>query len=310
MVEKGALETAGCKFQWIDELLRDTLIQKDKRPILSKFDRIATHRKWGKPLAILIILLGLIASFIPATPIMYLGSLIPMLGEPITNVMNAINAPPMLINLITQVVLNTLNFTISIIGFVFGVNLVFGYLEEVGYMARISYVFDGTMAKLGLQGKSIMPMIVSFGCTIGGAAGSRVIDSWGQKVLTIALAWVVPCAAMWAIVPVISTMFSGAWAPLIIVAIFIVALLHMIITAKIFGPKLLREEDRAGLIMELPPYHKPKWSALFRSIWVRTRDILSRALRVIFVVSLVFWLLIYSTSGSPEETMLYRFGRL
>lgn len=309
MVEKGALETAGCKFQWIDDLLRDTLIQKDKRPILSKFDRIATHRKCGKPLAILIILLGLIASFIPATPIMYLGSLIPMLGEPITNVMNAINAPPMLINLITQVVLNTLYFAISIIGFVFGVNLVFGYLEEVGYMARISYVFDGTMAKLGLQGKSIMPMIVSFGCTIGGAAGTRVIDSWGQKVLTIALAWVVPCAAMWAIVPVISTMFFGAWAPLIIVAIFIVALLHMIITAKIFGPKLLREEDRAGLIMELPPYHKPKWSALFRSIWVRTRDILSRALRVIFVVSLVFWLLTYSTSGSPEETLLYRFGR-
>lgn len=308
-VEKGALETAGCKFQWIDELLGDTLIQKDKKPILSKFDRIATHRKWGKPLAILIILLGLIASFIPAAPIMYLGSLIPMLGEPITNMMSAINAPAMLTNLITQVVLNTLYFTVAMIGFVFGINLVFGYLEEVGYMARVSYIFDGTMAKLGLQGKSIMPMVVSFGCTIGGVAGTRVIDSWGQKVLTIALAWVIPCAAMWAIVPVLSTMFFGAWAPLIIVAIFIVAGLHMMITAKVFGPKLLREEDRAGLIMELPPYHKPKWKALFRSIWVRTRDILSRALRVIFIVSLLFWLLTYSTSGSPEETLLYSFGR-
>ncbi len=308
-VENGALETAGYKFQWIDELLRDALVQKDKKPILSKFDRIATHRKWGKPLTILIILLGLIASFIPAAPIMGAGSLIPLLGEPITEVLTAVNVPQMLISLITQVVLNTLYFTVAMIGFVFGVNLVFGFLEEVGYMARVSYVFDGTMAKLGLQGKSVMPLIVSFGCTIGGAAGTRVINSWGQKVLTIALAWVVPCAATWAIVPVLSSMFFGAWAPLIIVVIFFVAGLHMMITAKIFGSKLLRKEDRAGLIMELPPYHKPRWRALFRSIWVRTRDILLRALRVIFIVSLLFWLLTYSTSGDSEGTLLYHFGR-
>ncbi len=308
-VEKGTLETAGYKFQWIDELLRNTLVQNDKKPILSNFDRIATHKKWGKPLALLMILLGLIASFIIAGPIMYVGGLIPLLGKPITVALTAINTPTMLISLITQVVLNTLYFTVAMIGFVFGVNLVFGFLEEVGYMARVSYVFDSTMIRLGLQGKSVMPLVVSFGCTIGGAAGTRVIDSWGQKVLTIALAWVVPCAATWAIVPVLSSMFFGAWAPLIIVAIFIVAAIHMMITAKVFGPKLLREEDRAGLIMELPPYHKPRWRALLRSIWVRTRDILTRALRVIFIVSLIFWLLTYSTSGNPEETALYSFGR-
>lgn len=308
-VENGTLETAGYKFLWIDELLRDTLVQNGQKPILTKFDRIATHRKWGKPLAILIILFGLVASFIPAAPIMKAGELIPMLGGPITDVLVAIKTPTFIIELITQVVLNTLYFAIAMIGFVFGVNLVFGFLEEVGYMARVSYVFDGAMARLGLQGKSVMPLVVSFGCTIGGAAGTRVIDSWGQKVLTIALAWVIPCAATWAIVPVLSSMFFGAWAPVIIIAIFLVAGIHMLITAKIFGPKLLRKEERAGLIMELPPYHKPRWRALLRSIWVRTWDILSRALKVIFVVSLVFWLLTYSASGNPEGTMLYRFGK-
>ena len=307
--QNGALETAGCKFQWIDELLRGAVIQKEGKKVLSRFDRLATHQIWGKPLAILIILIGLIASFIPAAPIMAAGSMIPKLGEPISKVLSAISAPQMLIDLINQVVLNTLYFAVAMIGFVFGVNLVFGFLEEIGYMARVSYVFDSTMAKLGLQGKAVMPLVVSFGCTIGGAAGTRVIDSWGQKVLTIALAWVVPCAATWAIVPVISSLFFGAWAPLIIVAIFVVAGLHMFITAKVFGRKLIREEDRAGLIMELPPYHKPRWKALLRSIFVRTWDILSRALKVIFIVSLVFWLLTYSSSGNPEQTALYRFGR-
>lgn len=308
-IRNGPLHTGGCKFQWIDELLSDTLVQKHEKPLLSKFDRLATHRRWGKPLAVLIILLGLIASFIPAAPIMTLGSMIPKLGGPIAEGLSAIGAPQMLIDLITQVVLNTLYFAVAMIGFVFGVNLVFGFLEEIGYMARVSYVFDGTMAKLGLQGKSVMPLVVSFGCTIGGAAGTRVIDSWGQRVLTIALAWVVPCAATWAIVPVLSSLFFGAWAPLIIVAIFIVAGIHMFITAKIFGSKLIREEDRAGLIMELPPYHRPRWKALFRSILVRTWDILARALRVIFLVSLIFWLLTYSSSGNSDTSLLYRFGR-
>lgn len=254
-VENGALHTAGCKFQWIDELLKDARVeQKDKKPMLSKFDRIATHRRWGKPLAILIILLGLIASFIPAAPIMMVGSMIPQLGGPIAEALTAIGAPQVFINLINQVVLNTLYFAVAMIGFVFGVNLVFGFLEEVGYMARVSYVFDGTMAKLGLQGKSVMPLVI--------------------------------------------------------IAIFFVAGLHMLITAKVFGAQLLKEEERVGLIMELPPYHRPRWRALLRSIFVRTWDILSRALRVIFVVSLIFWLLTYSESGSPETTMLYRFGRL
>lgn len=309
-VENGAVETAGCKFQWIDELLKGALIQKEGKKGLSKFDKIATHQRWGKPLAIFIILLDLIASFIPAMPFMMAGGMIPKLAEPLTQALTSIGAPQMLIDLVNQVVLNTLYFAVAMIGFVFGVNLVFGFLEEVGYMARVSYVFDSTMAKLGLQGKAVMPLVVSFGCTIGGAAGTRVIDSWGQRVLTIALAWVVPCAATWAIVPVISSLFFGAWAPLIIVAIFLVAGLHMLITAKVFGKQLVRDEDRAGLIMELPPYHKPRWKALMRSILVRTWDILARALKVIFVVSLVFWLLTYSTSGNTEQTALYRFGRV
>ena len=76
-------------------------------------------------------------------------------------------------------------------------------------MARISYVFDNTMTKLGLQGKAIMPFLVSFGCNIGGVTGTRVIDSWGQRILTIALSWVVPCASTWGVVGLISGTFFG-----------------------------------------------------------------------------------------------------
>jgi ferrous iron transport protein B len=194
------------------------------------------------------------------------------------------------------------------LGFVFGVTLVFGMLEEIGVMARISYVFDNTMAKFGLQGKSVMPFLISFGCTMGGAAGTRVIDNWGQKVLTIALAWAVPCGAAWAVIPMLSTVFFGAWTPLIIVIILLVMILHMWLTAKIFGRSLVKSEDRYGMIMELPPYHRPKWGSLFRYVFGRTKDTFIRALKVVVVVAFVFWLLSFTPSGDITSSVLYKFG--
>ena len=280
------------KFAWIDWVLSGIVGGRKNSPVLGKFDRLATGKRWGKPLAVLIILLGLVASFILAAPFMLASALIPMFITPaLTSLLSAAGASPVIVGLVCDVGVNTLYFAISMIGFVFGITFVFGLLEEVGYMARISYVFDGTMSRVGLQGKAVMPFLVSFGCTIGGAAGTRVIDSWGQRILTIALAWAVPCAATWAIVPVIASVFFGAGAPLVIVIIFGVAVLHMWLTSKVFGKRLVKEEERTGLIMELPPYHKPKWGSLLRYVFGRTKDILLRALKVIFLISLVFWML-------------------
>ena len=307
-ISHGALLTGQCKFAWIDCILKGAVEGKKRTASLGAFDRVATSRRWGKPLAVAIILLGLVASFIPAMPFMVGGSLLPSVLTPaLTHVLEAVGAPGILIRLVCDVGVNALYFAISMIGFVFGITLVFGFIEEIGYMARISYVFDQTMAKLGLQGKAIMPFLVSFGCTIGGAAGTRVIDNWGQRILTIALAWAVPCAATWAIVPVISSVFFGSWAPLVIVTIFVVALVHMWITSKVFGRYLIKGE-RTGLIMELPPYHRPRWGSLFRYVFGRTKDVLVRALKVILMISLIFWLLSYTSDGNVERSVIYRVG--
>ena len=306
---KGVLFTGEAKFAWIDELLEGSVVSKTQTRKLGKFDRMITHRFWGKPVVILTVLFGLIASFIPALPFMGVGSAIGALGSPIANALNSINCPGFVIALICDVVINSLSFIFKMLGFVFGVTLVFGLLEEVGVMARISYVFDNTMAKLGLQGKSVMPFLVSFGCTMGGAAGARVIDNWGQKVLTIALAWAVPCGAAWAVVPMLSTVWFGGAAPLIIVVILAVMILHMWVTSKVFGRKLVKKEDRCGMIMELPPYHKPKWGALFRYVLGRTKDTFFRVLKIILLVSFVFWLLTFTNTGSMDNSILYKIGQ-
>ena len=306
--EKGVLQTGEKKFAWIDSLLEGAVKSEKKTRQLGKFDRLITHRIWGKPVVVLTVLLGLIASFIPALPFMGIGSAIGALANPISNALTSINCPAFIIAIICDVLINSLSFILKMLGFVFGVTLVFGLLEEIGVMARISYVFDNTMSKLGLQGKSVMPFLVSFGCTMGGAAGARVIDNWGQKVLTIALAWAIPCGAAWSIVPMLSTVWFGAGAPLIIVAILAVMILHMWVTSKVFGRHLVKKEDRCGMIMELPPYHKPKWGALFRYVLGRTKDTFFRVLKVVLLVSFVFWLLTFTTTGSMDNSILYKIG--
>ena len=304
---QGAVETGSAKFNWIDEVLESAVNEKKESVALSKLDRIYTDKTWGKPAVVLTILLGLIASFIPALPLMAFGMVFGMLKAPVTAALTVAGCPDFIISIICTVFIQSLSYIFQMLGFVFGVTLVFGLLEEVGVMARVSYVFDNTMNKLGLQGKSVMPFLVSFGCTMGGAAGTRVIDNWGQKVLTIALAWAVPCGAAWSVIPMLSTLFFGPGAVLIIVAILLTMLLHMWITAKVFGRGLVKDEDRYGMIMELPPYHKPKWGALLRYVLGRTKDTFVRVTKVVILVCSVFWLMSYSFTGDSVP-LLYKIG--
>lgn len=137
-----------------------------------------------------IMLLSLIGSMVVAMPIMGFGGALPeIFNNFLTSALSSAVVSAGVIHFIESTFVTAIGWVISMLGFVFGINFVFGLVEEVGYMARVSYAFDGTMSKLSLQGKAIMPILTGFGCTIGGAAGTRVMDTWGQRVLTMALVW-------------------------------------------------------------------------------------------------------------------------
>lgn len=306
----GALYAGDCKFAWIESIL-DGVVVKTKEPskLLTKFDRAAIHRFWGKPIAIGIIILGLIVSMIAAAPFMGAAALIPSSLGSLIGRLSDFGVSQVLISFINSTIVLALSWTISMLGFVFGINLVFGLIEEIGYMARVSYVFDNTMSKLGLQGKSVMPMLISVGCTIGGAAGTRVVDSWGQRILTIALVWAVPCGATFAVIPTLATAFFGWGGILVMVLLFLIMFAHIFITAKVFGRTLSPVAERTGLIMELPPYHKPRWGAMFITTLNRVWEIFKKAFVIVFIVSVLFYFMSYSTSGNVEGSFLYRVGR-
>ena len=309
--ETGSKEEAGnLKYAWIDEILEDVTEASGKDYSLSKFDKMLLKPFWGKVVTICIILVGFLAAMLIMSPFMGVAGMLPgLLGTPIASLLNGIHVHPWLVSVFSLLIPNTLYFCISMAAFVFGVNIVFGFLEEIGFLARAAYQFDGALSKLGLQGKAVAPILMGMGCTIGGASGTRVMDNWGQKMLTMMVVWAVPCASIWSVIPVISGMFFPIWGTaLVCVGIVAYIFVLMFIVSKVFGNKLVPEESRAGMIMELPPYHKAHWKYIIKEAWIKCYDMFKRAIKTVTLVSLVFWAFSYSSSGNVESSLLYKVG--
>jgi len=298
------------KFSWVRSMLDGVTETEHRHYELSKRDRRLLSPVGGKFACLGIIILGFLAAMIVCFPLMGVGAMIPaIISKPIYDLLTSLSVHPWLVSIFSILIPNTLYFCVAMSGFVFGVNAVFGYLEEIGFLARAAYQFDGLFSKLGLQGKAICPILMGFGCTMGGATATRVMDSWGQRMLTMAVVWAVPCASIWTIVPVIGSMFfTPLQTMLIVLGILLYVILMMVIVSKIFGRKLVPGDTRSGMIMELPPYHKPHWKHIFKEAFIKAFDIFKRALRTVTLISLLFWVFSYSRSGDLADSLLYKVG--
>ena len=300
------------KYAWISRILDGVTTSSAKEFKLSKFDNLLLKPVRGKIVTVGIILVGFLAAMIIMAPFMGVAGMLPqMLGVPIAKFLNGLNVHPWLVSVFSLLLPNTLYFCISMAAFVFGVNIVFGFLEEIGFLARAAYQFDGPLSKLGLQGKAVAPILMGMGCTIGGASGTRVMDNWGQKMLTMMVVWAVPCASIWSVIPVVSGMFFPAWGT-VLVCLGIIAYIFvlMFIVSKAFGGKLVPEDSRSGMIMELPPYHKAHWKYIIKEAWIKCFDMFRRALKTVTLVSVIFWVFSYSPSGNVESSLLYKVGTI
>ena len=312
-IKEQALSSSEEKVAYIDTLLDGVLAaSKTTENAFTRFDKAALSPVKGKFMAFGIILGIFLLAMIFAGIISGIASaiLVPAAAALRTILGNA-GVHPLLISLICDALVNVLYFAVMMASFVLGITLGFNLMEETGYLARISFLFDHTMSKVGLQGKTIMPFFMGLGCTIAGATGTRVVDNWGQRVLAIAMSWAVPCAATLSVVPTIAiALFGSTGGFLVILSIFLFMFFMMWIVYKVFGNSLSPKDERVGLIMELPPYHKPDFRNILYVTFQRTLDIFFRALRVISIVSIVFFILTYGFGGKPETSILYRIGVL
>jgi ferrous iron transport protein B len=309
-IPDGALLVAGARYAWIQKAvsfsLRGTAPEK-KKGRGKRFDKAATHQVWGKFIAVGVMILAFGAAMIVAMPLM---TLIQMVLPALTSALRELFAgvSPWVGSLFADGLVPGLGVGLLMLFYIFGVYLAFGILEDVGYLARLAYVFDGSMSRIGLHGKSFMPLLMSFGCNIAGVTGTRVIDSWRQRMITLVLVSIIPCMALWGVVSLMGGIFFGAGMPLVILALLAVMILHVFLTSELLRKFMLKGE-KTGLIMELPPYHKPNWRTIWGYVWVQVKAFLKRAVTLIALVTAVVWALSYQPDGNVENSVLASIGR-
>ncbi|MCG8483683.1 MAG: ferrous iron transport protein B, partial [Clostridia bacterium] len=237
----GMSKSAQCKHLWIGSNLKNAVNEKDTMNNFKRgtFDKLSTHKYLGMPLGILMILLGIVASFIVAMPLMGIitGMVLPIVSFGLENLLVQWGIFPWLTSLLTEALVPGAFMALFMTIFVGAFSLVLGFMEDIGYMARIAYMFDRAMSRVGLHGKAIMPFISCFGCTLAGISGSRVIDSWQKRLLTITSCMVIPCAAMWGVIGLLTSLFFGANAVWVIISLFIVSILHIKMTTWFFSKR-------------------------------------------------------------------------
>jgi ferrous iron transport protein B len=304
-----ALLVADSRYKWIQKIIdasetksHDTKSLLDKR---NKFDKVATHPVWGIFVALGILFFAIVAA-------MSIGSL----GLPFLKIVSLASdgarillgpGPEWLSSMMADGLIVGVGIATALSFFLMGVFIVVGFLEDVGYLPRLAYVFDLFMHGIGLHGKSFMPFLMGFCCNISGVLGTRVVDSWRQRLITVLLIPIIPCYGIWAVVSFIGTIFFGVKTPMVVLALLITAALHLALTSFLLRRFIVKGES-TGLIMELPPYHKPNFKTIWTYAWTNEKGYLKRGFSIIAMASFIVWFFSYFPEGKIETSFLASTG--
>lgn len=305
------LAIASGRYEWIGRMTRAALFRPKGGQIslTDRLDRFAAHPIGG------LLLLGLVLGFV--------FWLTFTLGSPLQNLMEnylisplghfaagaLVTAPAWLQGLIVEGLIGGVGSVLTFLPILVIFFACFGFLEDVGYMARAAFVMDNFMHWMGLHGKSFLPLFLGFGCNVPAIIGTRTIDSWKSRLLTILLAPLVPCTARMAVVAFLAPIFFGKNAVFVVWGLVAMSIVFLILLGIILN-RVLFKGERSAFIMEMPLYHIPNWRTIGLLVWQRSWSFLKKAGTTILGLALVIWLLGYLPNGNPHNSLLTQFGRL
>jgi len=174
------------------------------------------------------------------------------------------------------------------------------FMEDSGYMARVAFIMDKLMHKMGLHGKSFIPMIMGFGCNVPAIMSTRIIESQSSRIITILINPFISCSARIPIYVLLCGAFFphyGAW---VFTGLYLLGVIIAVITAKLLR-KFWFKADETPFVMELPPYRMPTAKATIRNMWAKARQYLQKMGGVILVASVIIWALSYFPHYGAED---------
>lgn len=186
-------------------------------------------------------------------------------------------------------------------------------LEDTGYLARIAFIMDTLLRRIGLSGKSFVPMLMGFGCTTPAVMAARTMENEKDRRMTIMLTPFMSCGAKLPVYGLIAGALFGANAGFVVISLYVFGIAMSILVGFLFKRTVFRDVS-SGFVLELPPYRLPTFKGTVRGMWEKAKDFITKAGTIIFLMSIVIWLLqnftpTLAVAATPETSILGVFGR-
>ena len=279
------------KYGFISGALRETFVDnhQDKERMTRVIDAIVTHRVWGFPIFFLFMFLMFEVTFVlGAYPQDWIESLVNVIGTFISN--NMAEGP--LKDLLIDGIIGGVGGVIVFLPNILILYLFISLMEDSGYMARAAFIMDKIMHKMGLHGKSFIPLIMGFGCNVPAVLASRTIENRKSRLVTILINPLMSCSARLPIYLLLVGVFFPHHASLVLLSIYSLGIILAVVMARLFSRFLVKGDD-TPFVMELPPYRMPTSKAIFRHTWEKGAQYLRKMGGIIMVASIVIWALGY-----------------
>lgn len=289
------------KYGFITGALKETFTDNhlEKEQTTRVIDSIVTHRIWGYPIFFLFLYIMFEGTFVLGDyPMQGIEWLVDQLGNLIRNNMAEGPLKDLLIDGIIGGVGGVIVFLPNILILYFFISI----LEDSGYMARAAFIMDKIMHRMGLHGKSFIPLIMGFGCNVPAIMATRTIEDRKSRLITMLVNPLMSCSARLPIYLVMIGAFFPNCASFMLLCIYTAGILLAVIMARIFSKFLVKGED-SPFVMELPPYRMPTSKSIMRHTWKKGAQYLKKMGGIIMIASIIIWFLGYYPQHDAYESV-------
>lgn len=281
---------SNAKYGFIAGALKETLRhgKVNERKFTEQLDSIVTHKILGYPVFLFFIFLMFECTFTLGNyPMEWISNGTELLSDTLRKSM----ADGMLKDLLIDGIIGGIGGVIVFLPNILILYLFISFMEDSGYMARAAFIMDKVMHKMGLHGKSFIPLIMGFGCNVPAIMGTRIIESRKSRIITMMVLPFMSCSARLPIYLMLIGSFFPTKGSLMLFLLYFIGVVLAIIFAKIFRNHL--KEDEAPFVLELPPYRMPTCKSVLIHVWDKTKEYLKKMGGIILVASIVVWFLGY-----------------
>lgn len=256
-----------------------------------KIDRVLTHKVWALPIFIGIMLMVFALTF--GTVGAWLSDMVSefvdgFFAPYVRSALTGAGAMPWLVSLICDGIITGVGGVLTFLPQIAILFFFLSILEDSGYMSRIAFIMDKPMRRFGLSGKSFIPLLMGFGCTVPATMGARAMEDPRDKRMTILLLPFMSCSAKLPVYGLIAGAFFAKGRMLVILSLYILGILVGILSGYLFRKTIFTQND-APFMIELPPYRMPSAKNVFTHVWERVSHFVEKAGTIIFAMSVLLW---------------------